>query len=82
TYAWFRERVYKVEEEDGYDPSDFGAALEKSFEFGDRIPIGCLYRTEKPIYDDTEPVLAQGPLVDQPLGLDRGTFDEILAEMM
>lgn len=82
TYGWFRDRVYKVEEEDGYDPSDFRAALGKSLEFGDRIPIGCLYRVQKPIYDDTEPVLAQGPLVDQPLGLDRATFDEILAEMM
>jgi len=82
TYAWFRDRVYKVEEEDGYDPADFDAALGKAFEFGAKIPIGCLYRTSKPIYDDSEPVLAQGPLVDQPLGLDRQTFDEILKEMM
>jgi 2-oxoglutarate ferredoxin oxidoreductase subunit beta len=82
TYAWFRDRVYKVEEEDGYDPADFDAALRKAFEFGEKIPIGCLYRTTKPIYDDSEPVLAQGPLVDQPFGLDRRTFDEILAEMM
>ncbi|MHC4731863.1 MAG: thiamine pyrophosphate-dependent enzyme [Planctomycetota bacterium] len=42
TYAWFRDRVYKLEEEDGYDPSDFDAALKKSFEFGEEIPIGCL----------------------------------------
>jgi 2-oxoglutarate ferredoxin oxidoreductase subunit beta len=82
TYAWFRDRVYKVEEEDGYDATDFRAALEKSFEFGERIPIGCLYRARKATYEDTEPLLARGPLVDQPVGLDRGTFDEILAEMM
>ena len=33
-------------------------------------------------YEDTEPVLSWGPLVDQPLGLDPRTFQEILAETM
>jgi len=26
TYSWYRERVYKLENEDGYDPSDEGCA--------------------------------------------------------
>jgi hypothetical protein len=51
-------------------------------EFNSRIPIGLLYRTEKPTYEDTEPVLRDGPLVDQKLGLDAKTFDELLAETM
>jgi hypothetical protein len=58
------------------------AALPKSLEFTPRLPIGLLYRTEKPTYEDTEPVLQNGPLVDQPLGLDRKTLDELLAETM
>jgi hypothetical protein len=37
---------------------------------------------ERPTYEDSEPVLLKGPLVDQPLGLDRGTLDAILAETM
>lgn len=82
TYPWFKERVYKLEGEEGYDPTDLMAAIGKSLEFGSRIPIGCLYKIDKPIYDDSEPVLQRGPLVDQPLGLDRQTFDEILAETM
>ncbi|MFB3065516.1 MAG: thiamine pyrophosphate-dependent enzyme, partial [Planctomycetota bacterium] len=81
TYAWFKERVYKLEEE-GHDTGDMDAALQKSFEFGDKIPIGLLYREERPIYDDSEPILQQGPLVDQPLGIDKETFDAILAETM
>ncbi len=81
TYAWFKERVYKLEEE-GHDTGDMDAALQKSFEFGDKIPLGLLYRKERPIYDDSEPILQQGPLVDQPLGLDKETFDAILAETM
>jgi 2-oxoglutarate ferredoxin oxidoreductase subunit beta len=56
--------------------------MQKSLEFGARIPIGLLYRSERPTYEDTEPVLSRGPLVDQPLGLDRKTFEEILAETM
>lgn len=82
TYPWFKERIYKLEGNEGYDSTDLLAAIGKSLEFGSRIPIGCLYKIDKPIYDDSDPVLQQGPLVDQPLGLDRETFDEILAETM
>ncbi|MFQ5844650.1 MAG: 2-oxoacid:ferredoxin oxidoreductase subunit beta [Planctomycetota bacterium] len=82
TYAWFKERVYKLEEEKGYAPADFDTALHKALEFGPKIPIGLLHKTDRPIYDDSEPVLQRGPLVDQPLGLDGKTFDAILAETM
>lgn len=70
TYDWYRERVYKVEEEPGYDPTDFEAAMAKALEFpgGARIPTGILYRTEDvPAYEEGEPALQAGPLVSQPL---------------
>ena len=82
TYPWFKERVYKLEDEPGYDSTDLLSALGRSLEFEPRIPIGLLYKTERPTYEDTEPVLRRGPLVDHPLGLDRATLDEILAETM
>jgi 2-oxoglutarate ferredoxin oxidoreductase subunit beta len=82
TYPFFKERVYKLEDEAGYDPTDFMGAMTKAIEFDARIPIGLLYRAEKPTYEDSEPVLLNGPLVDQKLGLDRRTFDELLAETM
>ncbi|MFQ5524716.1 MAG: thiamine pyrophosphate-dependent enzyme [Thermoanaerobaculia bacterium] len=81
TYGWFKERLYKLEEQ-GHDTNDFMAAMEKSLEFGEQIPIGLLYQDERPIYDDSEPVLQRGPLVDQPIGLDLEIFSEILAETM
>ena len=81
TYPWFKERVYKLEDE-SYDPTSLMSAMEKALEFGSRIPIGLLYQTDKPTYEDTEPVLNQGPLVEQPVGLDRKTFEAILAETM
>jgi len=82
TYPWFKERVYKLEDEEGYDPSDFMMAMQKAVEFGARLPIGLLYETQRATYEDSEPVLLAGPLVEQPLGLDRKTLDELLAETM
>jgi 2-oxoglutarate ferredoxin oxidoreductase subunit beta len=81
TYPWFRERLYKLEAS-GHDSSNLMAALERSMEFEPKIPIGLLYRTERPTYEDREVVLKRGPLVGQPLGLDARTFQEILAETM
>jgi 2-oxoglutarate/2-oxoacid ferredoxin oxidoreductase subunit beta len=82
SYPFFKERVYKLEDEPGYDTANLMGAMEKAFEFGARIPIGLLYETQRPTYEDTEPVLQRGPLVEQRLGIDRQTFDEILAETM
>ncbi len=70
TYPWFRERVYKLED-DKHDPSNFQAAMEKAFEWGARIPIGLFYTVERPTYEDEEPALRSGvPLVKQPLRRD------------
>jgi 2-oxoglutarate ferredoxin oxidoreductase subunit beta len=81
-YPFFKERVYRLEDDPGYDTGDLMAAMGKAFEFGPRIPIGLLYEADRPTYEDTEPVLQKGPLVEQSLGLDRRTFDELLAETM
>jgi 2-oxoglutarate ferredoxin oxidoreductase subunit beta len=81
TYPWFKERVYDLTEE-GHDPGDTEAALRKAFEWGDRIPLGLLYRSEQPIYEDSDPVLKQGPLVKQPFGISQSLLDELLAETM
>ena len=62
TYDWFKERVYKLEEE-RHDYTDRQKALEKSLEWGDRIPIGVFYREERPTYLDGLPHLAGRPLV-------------------
>jgi 2-oxoglutarate ferredoxin oxidoreductase subunit beta len=81
TYAWFRQRLYDANEED-YNPEDFNAAMAKAMEWGDRIPTGLIYKTERPIYEDSEPVLQKGPLVRQKLGIERPVFDQLLAELM
>jgi 2-oxoglutarate ferredoxin oxidoreductase subunit beta len=66
-FDFYRERVYKLEETD-YDVSDRTAAWEKALEWGDRIPIGVVYRVEgQPTYEEQVPALREGPLASRPL---------------
>ena len=81
TYPFFKERVYKLEDE-GWDPSNFHKALERSFEWGDKIPLGILFQHEQPTYEDSEPAFKAGALVKQPLGLDKKIFAELIEEMI
>ncbi len=64
THAWYKERVYKLEET-VYRPSDRSAAMEKALEWGERIPIGIIYQHERPTFEDELTVLRKGPLVKQ-----------------
>lgn len=67
TFAWYKERVYKLDEAAGYDPSNKALALEKAGEWGDRIPIGVFYRETRPTYEEQIPALKQGALAVQPI---------------
>jgi 2-oxoglutarate/2-oxoacid ferredoxin oxidoreductase subunit beta len=65
-YDFYNERVYKLEDEAGYDPGDRAAAWKKSQEWGERIPIGVFYRSDPlPTYEEQAPALKAGPLVEQ-----------------
>ena len=64
TFAWYSKRVYELG--DAYDPADKTAAMRKAMEFGDRIPIGVLYREQKRTYHEKSEVLKSGvPLLDR-----------------
>lgn len=82
TYPWFKERVYRVEDEKEYNPCDLMQAMQKAYEWGDRIPLGLIFKAERPTYEESEPVFEHGPAVDQPVGLRRELFDELLAKTM
>ena len=62
TYQWYQARVYRVEEEPGYDPENELWAYQKAKEWGDRIPLGVLYRKDRPILEEAFPALTAGPL--------------------
>ena len=64
TFSYYKERVYHLEED--YDPTDRAKAILRSMEFGDHIPIGILYREDRPDYHEMNKVLAgKEPLIDQ-----------------
>ncbi len=65
TFSWYEKRVYHVEEEPGYDPENELWAYQKAKEWGDRIPIGVIYRHPRPTLEELYPVLQAGPLVGQ-----------------
>ncbi len=67
-YDFYNDRVYKLEDEESYDPADRGAAWAKTQEWDGRIPIGIFYRGEPvPTYESQVPALKAGPLVERPL---------------
>jgi 2-oxoglutarate ferredoxin oxidoreductase subunit beta len=83
-YDFYNERVYKLEDEEGYDPTDRTVAWEKAHEWGDRIPIGILYRGDPiPIYEEQVAALSANPLVEQPLTtLSAAQVEALRAELM
>jgi 2-oxoglutarate ferredoxin oxidoreductase subunit beta len=67
TYEWYRQRVYRIEPE--YDPQDRVAAFARALEFGDKIPIGIIYKNDRPAFEEKIPVIKDMPLVKQPFDL-------------
>lgn len=67
TFQWYGSRVYRLEEEGDYDPSDRTGAFRKAQEWGERIPLGILYRSTRPTREEQEPAIQNASLVKQPL---------------
>lgn len=64
TYQWYRERVYKLDE-DNYDPTDKRQVRAKVEEWGEKIPLGVIYREERITFEERQTALRKGPLVRQ-----------------
>jgi 2-oxoglutarate ferredoxin oxidoreductase subunit beta len=73
TYQFYRERVYKLENED-HDTENWEAAYKKAEEWGERIPIGVFFMEDRPAYRNYFPVLKKGPLVKQSLERNMDVF--------
>lgn len=63
TYQWYKEHCYELGE--GHDPTDHAKALNIAQEFGERIPLGVIYKQERPLFEDQFPVLKNGVLGGQ-----------------
>jgi 2-oxoglutarate ferredoxin oxidoreductase subunit beta len=65
TFKWYEQRVYNLEEEPDYEPENELWAYQKAKEWGDRIPLGVIYRHPRPLLEEMYPALKAGPLVRQ-----------------
>lgn len=63
TYQWYRERVKPID--DSHDAFDREAALALAFKWGGEIPIGVIYRSNRPSFESRLPALAAGSLCAQ-----------------
>jgi 2-oxoglutarate ferredoxin oxidoreductase subunit beta len=69
TYQFYRDRVYKLDE-DGHDPQNLDQAVKRSREWGSRIPIGIFYQKPRPVYHLSLHQLKESPLVEADLRAD------------
>ena len=83
THEFFKHRTKKLEDM-GHDPTDFAAAIQKSYEWGDEIPIGLFWKREDlPSLDQLEPILDEGgPLARRPLGVSPEVARSLVRELM
>lgn len=61
TFSWYKKRCYELP--DSYDPTNWDAAMKKAMEWGDQIPVGVLYKNQKPSFEEKFTALSEGPLV-------------------
>ncbi len=83
THEFFKHRTKKLEDM-RHDPTNFAAAIQKSYEWGDEIPIGLFWKREDlPSLDQLEPILDEGgPLARRPLGISPETAKSLVRELM
>ena len=59
TFGWYDQRCHSLP--DDYDSSNRQEALIKAAEWGERIPVGVLYRNQRPVYEENFPFVMNGP---------------------
>lgn len=77
TYQWFQKRVYKLEDSK-HSPKNKLAALKKSLEWGNKIPTGIFFKTNKPTLEEGLALLKEKPLVEQ--SIEKINIEKLLKE--
>lgn len=67
TYQWYKERIYRADQLPDYDPADYAQASAIAGQWGDKIPVGVIYRSERMTFEESLPQLAAGSLLEQPV---------------
>lgn len=62
TYQWYQERIYRLEQLPDYDPADYAGASAIAAQWGDKIPVGVIYQSQRMTFEESLPQLASGSL--------------------
>lgn len=65
TFEWYSKRVYKVNEDKEYNSGDKISAYKKAAQWEDKIPIGIIYKEEKPPYEEKTGLNSRQALVEE-----------------
>jgi 2-oxoglutarate ferredoxin oxidoreductase subunit beta len=74
TFSWYKSRCYTLP--DSYDPMDWTAAMQKANEWGDKIPVGVIYKNNRLPFESHFDCLQETPLVKQKV--DKEKFQTLL----
>jgi 2-oxoglutarate ferredoxin oxidoreductase subunit beta len=74
TYEWYRQRCKPLPHD--HDPTDWQRAMAISLKWGEEIPIGIIYRNNRPSFEEHFPMLKEGSLIGREV--DKGTLRSIL----
>jgi 2-oxoglutarate ferredoxin oxidoreductase subunit beta len=61
TYAWYKDRCHTLPPT--YNSEDWDKAMKVALEWGNKIPVGIIYRNDRLPFEKNFSVLSQGPLV-------------------
>jgi 2-oxoglutarate ferredoxin oxidoreductase subunit beta len=76
TFAWYKQRCTALSST--YDPTQWEEAMKVASEWGERIPLGIIYRNDRTSFEDHFPVLSQGSLIEKEV--DQGMLREIMED--
>jgi len=74
TFSWYKNRCYTLPE--SYDPTDWAAAMQKANEWGEKIPVGVIYKNSRLPFEAHFDCLQETPLVQQKV--DTAKFQTLL----
>lgn len=81
SYKWYKERVYRLED-NGHDATDMTQALAAALDADskNRLSTGIFYEVDRPAYEDSLPQISKVPLVRQDIGNIKieHLFDELI----
>ena len=74
TFGWYNDRCYELDE--SHDPYDFDAAMKLAQDWSEKIPLGVIYKNDRPSLEDHFPIYQDGPLVGR--DVDREKLNGVL----